>query len=88
MFFSESKEDSRPETPDANTAEGQEPRVVKDKTLAQVGDLYEIRPEEIDTDELYMMDAARKKYEVRRMLEKSVSNLLLKLLAIKANKTA
>ena len=88
MFFSGSKEESRPETPDANTAEGQEPRVVKDKALAQVGDLYEIHPEEIDADDLYMMDAARKKYEVRRMLEKSVSNRLLKLLALKANKTA
>ena len=48
--------------------------MVRDKALAQVGDLYEIQPEDIDADEQYMMDAARKKYEVRRMLEKSVSN--------------
>ena len=62
-------------TPNVNTAEGQEPRVVKTKALAQVGDLYEILSVEIDdSDEQYMIDAARKKYEVRRMLEKSVSH--------------
>jgi hypothetical protein len=53
--------------------------------LAQVGDLYEIQPEEIDADEQYMMDAARKKYEVRRMLEKSVSNRHLMFIALKIN---
>ena len=62
--------------------------MVRDKAFAQVGDLYEIQPEEIDADEQYMMDAARKKYEVRRMLEKSVSNRLLMYLALKTNKTA
>ena len=54
--------------------DNQEPRVVKDKTLAQVGDLYEIHPEELDSEEVYMIDAARKKYEVRKMLDKSVSD--------------
>ena len=62
-------------TPDAPASENQEPRVVKDKALAQVGDLYEIHPEELDPDEQYMIDAARKKYEVRKMLDKSVSDL-------------
>ena len=59
--------------------------MVRDKALAQVGDLYEIQPEEIDADEQYMMDAARKKYEVRRMLEKSVSNRHLMFIALKIN---
>ncbi len=49
-----------------------EPRIVKDKAHAHVGDLYEIHPEELDPEEQYMIDAARKKFEVRRMLEKSV----------------
>lgn len=50
-MYSDGRDDSRPETPTSNNAEVQEPRVVRDKALAKVGDLYEIQPEEIDGED-------------------------------------
>lgn len=45
------------------------PRIVKDKKDAQVGDMYEVKPTQGDPEQEYMIDAARKRYEVRKMLD-------------------
>ena len=47
--------------------------IKKDKNDLQVGDLYEIIDEEMDPESAMLVNMARKKYEVRKMLDGTVS---------------
>lgn len=47
--------------------------IKKDKKDLQVGDLYEIVDEEMDPESAMLVNMARKKYEVRKMLDGTVS---------------
>ena len=48
--------------------------IKKDKKDLQVGDQYEIVDEELDPESAMLVNMARKKYEVRKMLDGTVSN--------------
>lgn len=47
--------------------------IKKDKKDLQVGDQYEIVDEELDPESAMLVNMARKKYEVRKMLDGTVS---------------